>query len=216
MIGIFIASSSRFSSVEWMTPYSIQKNSSQDYPIHVIRPESVGMEEHGCTGFTNVRYAVPELCREYGYDFGIYLDVDMLVLGDIVELAGYARRHKWVCLDDGSNEVSVICSTLKFPRKEKLHTFKKWELPRDFTPLIPKEWNVEDEIKPGMKLLHFTAMDHQPWFYEHPDHEVAKKYIDWYASYHSRNRAESDAGSNSVSQRFKAAKVRMQSLLQGR
>ena len=210
MIGIFIASSNRFEDVEWMTPYSIQQNASRDFPIHVIRPESVGMVEHGCTGFTNVRWAVPELCREYGYDFGIYLDVDMLVLGDIAELAGYATRYKWVCLADGSNEVSVICATLRYPPKETLHTRHKGTLPRGaYLPKIPMEWNVEDEIKSGMKLLHFTSLDQQPWFHTHSNHEVARKYIDWYTRYHSRDGAKPDAGSDRVSQPVKAAEVRM-------
>lgn len=211
MIGIFIASSTRFASIEWMTEYSIQENWSQPYPIHVVRPVWYGMQEHGCTGFTNVRYAIPELCREYGYDFGIYLDVDMLVLGDIAELAGYARREKWVCMADGSNEVSVICSTLKFPWKSTLHKYKKHELPQDFLPLIPLEWNVEDEIRPGMKLLHFTSLDHQPWFHTHPNQAVANTYISWYARYHSGDRPEPDTGSNRINQPITTTQVRVQS-----
>ena len=206
MIGIFIASSKKFSDVEWMTPYSIRQNSTADYPIHVIRPEDIGMVEHGCTGFTNVRWAIPELCRERGYDFGVYLDVDMLVLGDITELAGYAERGKWACLDDGSNEVSVICSTLIFPPKGQLHKYKKWEMECDnYRPSIPMEWNVEDEIRPGMKLLHFTALDHQPWFHVHPNHEVARKYIDWYTRYHRRDGAKSHTGSDTANQSVSTA-----------
>jgi len=205
MIGIFIASSERFSDVEWMTPFSIQENSSKDYPIHVIRPESIGMVEHGCTGFTNVRWAVPELCREYGYDFGIYLDVDMLVLGDIAELAGYARRHKWVCLVDGSNEFSVVCATLKFPKKEVLPFRHKGTLPRgDYLHKIPLSWNVEDRIEPGIKILHFTSLDNQPWFHVHPDKAVVKKYLEYYARYHHRDWAKSHAGSDNGNQQVSA------------
>lgn len=143
------------------------------------------MREAGCTGFTNTRFAVPELCREMGYEFGIYLDCDMIVLGDITELFQYARAGQWSVLEDGSNEVSVICASLKYPPKETLHMRHKGTLPRGYDrPVIPLCWNVEDRVEPKMKLLHFTGLDTQPWFYDHPDEQAVEIYREYYGRHH--------------------------------
>lgn len=201
-IPIFIASSERFKDVEWLTPFSIRENTQEDTEIYIVRPEWYGMAESGCTGFTNVRWAIPQICRELGYDFGIYLDVDMLVVGDIAELYGYRQRGKWVCLDDGSNEVSVICSSLIYPDKSVLHLRHKGTLPMgDHLPRIPLCWNVEDRVDPEMKLLHFTSLAHQPWFHTHYDKDA----VGLYESYCHRYRAKSHSASNSRHQRVATA-----------
>lgn len=189
MIPIFVASSPRFADVEWMTPFSIRENTDAEVDIYVIRPEDNGMQESGCTGFTNVRWVVAQICREMGFEYGIYLDVDMLVLGDIAELWEFRRPHKWVCLEDGSDEVSIIAADLHYPDKSVIHTRHKGTLPRgDHVPLIPSTWNVEDRVEPGMKLLHFTSLDHQPWFHDHFDEEA----VAVYESYCHRHRAKLD------------------------
>jgi hypothetical protein len=147
------------------------------------------MYEHGCTGFTNVRWAVAELLRESGYQFGIYLDVDMLVTGDVEELFQYRKPGCWVTLQDGSTEVSVICSSLRYPPRGTLHLRHKGTLPRgDMLPLIPTVWNCEDKVKQGMRLLHFTDLNTQPWFYDHPDEEA----VELYESYRNRYWAKFD------------------------
>lgn len=193
MIPVFIASSERFKEIEWLTLQSIHDNTSEQVDVHVVRPQWYGMKEGGCTGFTHVRWAIPQICREYGYTFGIYLDVDMVVLSDIKELWDYRQRGKWVCLEDGSNEVSVICATLQYPDKSVLHNRHKGTLPRgDHLPKIPLEWNCEDRLTPGAKILHFTDLKTQPWFYDHPDTEAVGVYEDICARHHRRNRPESN------------------------
>lgn len=214
MIPVFIASSARFASIEWMTEFSIRENTTSDVAIHIIRPDEIGTREHGCTGFTNLRYAVPQLCREYGYEFGIYLDCDMLVLGDIAELYSYGEKRKWVCLQDGSNEVSVVSCFLQYPDKSRLCEMKKHQFNRgEDVRRIPLEWNSEDKVTPGMKLLHFTSLDSQPWFYDHPDKEAVAIYEDYRARFDNRNRPESDATSPRRRKRVKASKVRLQQQL---
>lgn len=189
MIGIFIASSERFQSVNWLTRFSIEENTQEDVNIHVVMPRDVGMSESGCTGFSVMRYAVPELCRERGYDFGIYLDCDMVVLGDITELYQYATEGHWVTLQDGSDEVSVICASMSYPPKECLHKRHKGAFPKGHRKaLIPNVWNVEDRVEEGMKLLHFTALDWQPWFHEHPNKEAVDIYREYYGRHHNRQR----------------------------
>lgn len=188
-IPVFIASSNRFEEVEWLTEFSIRENTSADVDIRIVRPEWYGMQESGCTGFTNVRWTIPQLCRELEYEFGIYLDVDMLVLGDIAELWSYRKQGKRVVLEDGSDEVSVCCATLQYPDKAFVHTRHKGTFPRGYDiAVIPDEWNCEDAIKPGAKLIHYTSLDHQPWFYNHFNKEA----VDLYASYCDRYRAKLD------------------------
>ena len=125
-----------------MTASSIVKNTKADVSITHLYPEV----EEGCTGFSKVRWTI---------DRGIYLDCDMIVLGDIAELWSYRRSGKFVCMQDGSTEVAVIDGVSKLP-------------------LIPREWNVEDRIEKGMKLLHFTDLKCQPWFYDHPNPEAVE------------------------------------------
>lgn len=197
MIPIFIASSDRFESTEWLTDFSIRENTDAEVMIHIVRPQWWGMQESGCTGFTNVRFAIPQLCRQLGYDYGIYLDVDMIVTGDIRDLWSYRKPQKWVCLEDGSNEVSVICSTLQYPDKSILHTRHKGTFWKGcYSPDIPLSWNCEDKVTPDMNLLHFTSLDHQPWFYEHFNPEAVAVYEEYRERYNNRDRSEPDARSN--------------------
>jgi len=184
MIPVFIASAEKFAEVEPIVEFAIRENTSEAVDIRIVRPEWYGMKPTGCTGFTNVRYSVPELCRDLGYEYGIYLDVDMFVLGDIAELYEYRQPGKWVCLKDGSNEVSVVSAELQFPGKDKLHRYHKSQLSRDQIPGIPMSWNVQDQCKPGMKLLHFTDLSAQPWFFPHPCAEAVAIYEDYRARYY--------------------------------
>lgn len=159
MIPIYIGISERFRFLEGMTANSILRNTNTDVEITHLYPE----KEEGCTGFTNVRYGIKK---------GIYLDVDMIVLGDIAELWEYRRDKKFVCLQDGSTEVSVINCSHNCKNKREHHL-----LPLE--PIIPIEWNTKDEVISGMKLLHFTNLATQPWFFDHPNKEALKIYDEY-------------------------------------
>ena len=81
MIRIFIGTDGDFhQDAEKVIEYSIRKNTEQEVDLNFIRPGY----KNGVTGFTNHRFIIPELCNYEGY--AIYLDVDMLVLGDLSEL----------------------------------------------------------------------------------------------------------------------------------
>ena len=159
IIPVYIGTSERFRCVHGMTERSIARNTTAEVCIqHVYaQPES------GCTGFTNVRY---------GIRYGIYLDCDMVVLGDIAELWSYRQPGAFVCLEDGSTEVAVIDC-------EHACTNKREEglLPKVCT--IPLTWNSEDRLVEGAKLLHFTDLNTQPWFHPHPDPAVVALYRDY-------------------------------------
>lgn len=141
-IPVYIGISKRFKCCEGLTERSILRNTTADVKITHLYPEI----EEGCTGFSKVRWTIER---------GIYLDCDMIVLGDISELWEYRRTGKYVCMSDGSTEVAVIDGKARLP-------------------LIPLEWNVEDKVTEGMKLLHFTDLNTQPWFYDHPNREAVE------------------------------------------
>ena len=105
----------------------------------------------------------------------------MLVTGDISELWEYRRPGKWVVLEDGTNEVSIFHKDVELPPIDKLHEYHKTYFGSHtaIEPLIPVEWNTEDAVIPGMKLLHFTALKWQPWFYLHPDADVRGLYEEY-------------------------------------
>lgn len=159
MIPIYIGISERFRFLEGMTERSILKHTNTDVQITHLYPEV----ESGCTGFSNVRYTIKK---------GIYLDVDMIVLGDIAELWAYHRPGKFVCMQDGSTAVSVIDCEHNCTNKHEQHLLPKENI-------IPPEWNTEDKVENGMKLLHFTNMHTQPWFFDHPNKEALKIYDEY-------------------------------------
>jgi hypothetical protein len=162
MIKVFIGTAPKWTKHEPIIEHSIRSNTDTEVEISFLRAGEHGLKPSGCTGFTNFRYAIPEICKREG--FAIYLDIDMVVLADIAELWDYRERGYWVCMADGSTEVSVIDCTLQFPPVHTLASFKKYQL-ASMMPTrrsIPLEWNVKDTVAPGMKLLHFTDLT-QDW-----------------------------------------------------
>lgn len=163
VINVYIGISKRFEPIAGLTQRSILANTEADVNITYLYPRV----EAGCTGFSNVRYSIRK---------GVYLDCDMIVLGDIAELWSYHQEGKFVCMKDGSTEVAVIDCIHNCTDKKR-----EGKLPKSC--IIPPEWNVEDykyfpnePLPENIKLFHFTSLDHQPWFYEHPNEEAIALY----------------------------------------
>ena len=97
----------------------------------------------------------------------------MIVYGDIADLWEMREPGKYVCMVDGSTEVAVIDNCQHQCRNKREH----YRLP--MVRKIPMEWNCEDQVELGMKLLHFTALDTQPWFYSHPNDLAVAEYEKW-------------------------------------
>ena len=176
VIRIFIGSSPVYAEQEKVLEYSIRKHTSAEVEITFMRGGEKGLVASGCTGFTNFRWAVPDLAGHKGY--AIYLDCDMLILADIKELWVWRHIGRWVCLKDGRTEVSVIDCRRKVAPANQVHKYNKHaftgmvHLLRD----IPPCWNVKSgKLEPGMKLLHFTDLHSQPWLgFEHKNPEALK------------------------------------------
>ncbi len=167
MIQVFIGISERFDCIKGLTEKSILANTNAEVAISHLYPE----KEEGCTGFSNVRYAIKK---------GIYLDPDMIVLGDIADLWAYHRPKKYVCMQDGSSEVAVIDCEHSCKNK-----FDERKLPK--LPIIPLEWNIEDcdyfdkALPKNIKLFHFTDLRYQPWFHKHHHKDAIALYEEYLA-----------------------------------
>jgi lipopolysaccharide biosynthesis glycosyltransferase len=153
---------------ERVLEYSIRKNTAEDVDLTFMRP---GWKS-APTGFSTHRYLIPSLCNWEGY--AIYLDVDMLVLGDLRELMDYAIPGKWAITGNCRDEVAVIdCSVGRdfLPTEEQLKTSEGKRLARQalldndvYANIVPKQWNVESIHElPNPKLIHYTNTHTQPW-----------------------------------------------------
>lgn len=188
MLEVFVGSSERYKDVEHCIFSSIKANTTEEFGVRMVHPADLGLDEKGCTGFTNIRFTIPWIMTPARY--AIYLDVDMLVLADIAELLQYAQKGKWVCLEDGSTEVMIIDMMAPFdlpptaPAAYGLHKSEAAELV-PLHPAIPKCWNCEagiDEYVEGeTKLIHFTDLKDQPYFrprnMEKPEEAILNKYL---------------------------------------
>lgn len=143
-------------------------------------PAKLSAEQRGedvwFTDFTNFRWAIPEVCGFQGR--AIYMDVDMLVLGDVKELLELTMPTPIRSLSPGETSVMVIdCAAMKnvrgWPPLAEMKV-NRWSLRRyvallseqgAFSPL-PPEWNCLDGrgfTLTGTRLVHYTDMSTQPW-----------------------------------------------------
>lgn len=133
------------------------------------------------TPFSCFRFAIPELCNFEGR--AVYLDADMLVLGDVRELLEHKLVSGYHCIDPRRTDVSVIdCSffkgkkwwpTIGFMKNSGAFTGIYVDHLMHFNASVatlPKTWNSCDPMQPckdpgldGLKLLHFTVVPTQPY-----------------------------------------------------
>jgi hypothetical protein len=162
---------------------SIIANSTKPVSITPLVLETLPLERQGLTPFTFSRFLVPYLCAYEGW--ALFLDVDMMVRGDIAELFGMAdERHDAMV---SQNEIkfewaSAIlfncakCTVLtpEFIEEAKaLHNMGWADSVGDF----PREWNHlvgYDNPRPDAKLVHFTQG--VPHFTETRDTEYAEEW----------------------------------------
>lgn len=151
------------------------------------------------TPFACFRACIAELCAFEGK--AIYLDVDMLVLSDIAELWRLPQKAPYLCNGKGRTEVALIdCQGFArddWPRIKEMKpqgaTMGYYRLLMERMGLLdeslPWAWNSCDQITPGMKLLHFTSVPHQPYkpypkveYRKHPDERAVRIWNDYFAA----------------------------------
>jgi hypothetical protein len=147
--------------------YSILSRSSRPVSITPLVLPQLPIKRSGLTPFTFSRFLVPWLCGFEGP--ALFLDVDMLVQGDIAELFDHfdpeqavmicrnTKKFEWasVMLFNCGHSDNRILTPDFVELGEGLHTIN-WT---DRIGSLPDEWNhlvMYDEPKPA-KLLHYTC-----------------------------------------------------------
>jgi len=155
--------------------HSIWKRASRPVSITRLQLSQLPLKRVGLTEFTYSRYLVPHLCG-YGGS-GLFLDADMLVLGDVCELDDFARSLTYdltinqkplsVCVVKGEQRFewpslmwfnNSMCTKLtpEYIETQKPQTF---EWATGGVGELPREWNHcvgYDKPRKDAKLVHFT------------------------------------------------------------
>ena len=184
MIKVFVgASISDDLDAEEVLYYTLRKNSSEPLEIIPLKPigNLAGFESGTATPFTNLRWAIPELCNFEGK--AIYMDSDIMNFRDIAELWNTDMGGKAILgttspvkRKTGPFEYSVAlmdCYRMKqyvTPIEElkktiNLHQQMHRGLLGD-TGLLDMRWNMMDSISFNQGdawNIHFTIIPTQPW-----------------------------------------------------
>lgn len=129
------------------------------------------------TGFTNFRFAIPDLAGRHGR--ALYNDVDEIYLGDPAELFDRPMGEAgYLALTPSDTAVMLLdCARMAqvwtLERAQRLGKKTLLELAAEKPGLwapLPAQWHARDtEYRPGFTTcLHYTALNLQPW---HPTPE---------------------------------------------
>lgn len=171
MIKIFIGFDSRQAITYNVARFSIERRSSVPVSITPLIIDQLPLKRTGLTDFTFSRFLVPYLCDYQGS--ALFLDADMLCLGDIATIAGRAdyygdkavfvskneKRFEWasVMLFNCAHPANAILTPDYIETAQGLHGLS-W-LPEDLVGDLPPEWNHlcgYDPHNPNAKMVHFT------------------------------------------------------------
>lgn len=191
--------------------YSLARRSSHPYELYIYNGtrgevecggEVVWRREHlapvrghkFATEFSLFRYLVPELCGFEGR--AVYLDSDMIALGDLAELAHWPLPdgawfaavpeaypeigpHRWAL-----SVMVMDCSRCRFDLpaivagiEQGAYSYSEFSqmaprfLARHPIPIatLARDWNRFDDQDDQTRLIHYTDLDRQPWrFTYHP------------------------------------------------
>lgn len=171
-----------------MLEYSIKKHASLSVTVEPIDdagiPEPADPANRSRTGFSFSRFRIPELCGYRGR--GIYMDADMQVFTDILDLWARPFDGAHVLYADGPPaqgripQFSVLlldCEQLDWDVDEIVRGFDEGRYayadlmqrmcivaPEHKRAGLPFEWNSLEHYEPGItKLIHYTDMPTQPW-----------------------------------------------------
>ncbi|MCP5364410.1 MAG: glycosyl transferase [Hyphomicrobiales bacterium] len=181
------------------THNSIERN--DDPPF--LAPMSLRVKYANQTEFSLYRYLIPELCQHQGR--AIYLDSDMVCLGDIAELEetalsgcdflarpgafGHSKTETW-----GLSAMLIDCGKCRFNLEQIYDEIDQGLYDyQDFARMSPvfrgyhhynigdldPIWNTFDQHTDETKIIHYTNLYSQPWkYYDHPYGELWFEYLD--------------------------------------
>lgn len=209
-IKIFIGSCIHNLKAEIALEYSIRKNTERDTEIIWMRTTAHGdpafqdwNKYRWGTGFSLFRWVVPELCNFEGK--AIYMDVDMLVLGDIGELwdSPIPEDKAVYSIPNNSSVMLMDCAkfksleyvrsieSLKKENAEYMDVMMKGLREGDLVVPLDKAWNCfdgEGYIGGQTKLIHYTGLSTQPWaptphLFDQERHKNLIVYSKWFEYY---------------------------------
>ncbi|MGD8957715.1 MAG: ELM1/GtrOC1 family putative glycosyltransferase, partial [Chromatiaceae bacterium] len=148
------------------------RDPSRVYEITLMKQLPGFDQRRWLTGFTNYRFAIPELAGGSGR--AIYNDVDQIYLTDPATLFDLPMDgHGFLSISDRDTSVMLIDCARMAPvwpltevrqaRRKRLEARAR-QIPALWGPLDPG-WNArDDEYRPGQShLIHFTVLQTQPW-----------------------------------------------------
>ncbi|MCB9942737.1 MAG: mitochondrial fission ELM1 family protein [Geminicoccaceae bacterium] len=154
--------------------YSIEKvrDPSRVYEIHLMKNLEGFDRRKWRTGFTNYRYAIPELAGGTGR--AIYNDVDQIYLADPALLFDLPMGdHGYLAISAKDTSVMLINCPKMMPiwNRATASSMGKHELinkPASTPGLwghLDGHWNARDQeyVEGLTKCLHYTALHQQPW-----------------------------------------------------
>ncbi len=173
-VRIFLGTETGQQRAERVFVWSIEKvrDPSRVYEI-ILMKELPGFDpRRWLTGFTNYRFAIPELAGRSGR--AIYNDVDQIYLSDPAELFDTSMGdHGYMSISDRDTSVMLIdcermaevwpLTAVRMERRKRLESRAR-RIDGLWGP-IDAGWNArDDEYRPGRShLIHFTVLQTQPW-----------------------------------------------------
>ena len=215
---IFIGFDSREAECSDILAYSLRAHSSIPLDIRYLDLRQLDfarpLDPLQSTEFTYTRFLVPHLCDYQGK--AIFMDCDMLCLGDIAELdaldmSGLALRvvqHDYrpsatVKMDgkaqtgyprkNWSSLMLMNCAELRLWTKEIVETLsgaylhRFQDIPDEAIGELPTTWNTLDWMDETTKLIHYTSGG--PWFEECRDHPFGAVWLEWRERYRAAKAA---------------------------
>jgi len=209
---IFIGWDSREPECADVLRYSLEKHSSIPLDIRYLKLNELDFDRPWdplqSTEFTYTRFLVPHLCGYRGK--AIFMDCDMLCLGDIRELdelpmenlalrvVKHDHRPTEKTKMDGkvqtvyprknwSSLMLMNCAALTLWNKRVVemasgaYLHRFQEIPDGKIGEIPKTWNTLDWMDEHTRLIHYTSGG--PWFEEYRDHPHGAIWRDYEAEY---------------------------------
>lgn len=192
--------------------YSLEKNASRPIDIFPLKLGELGQtigfkrahDPLQSTEFTYTRFLVPSLCDFKGE--AIFMDCDMLCLGDICEIFDLDMERYWLRVVkhdhrptntikmDGKVQTSyprknwssfmlLNCEKLTAWTKDAVETQSgKWlhrfePVPDECIGDIPRTWNVLDRYDADTNLIHYT--EGGPWFENYKDHPYGDLWLQY-------------------------------------
>lgn len=195
--------------------YSLRKNSRRPLDIWVINgthnaierndappflaPLSLEMKYRNVTEFSLYRYLIPQMCDYQGR--AIYLDSDMICLGDIGELfdtpvddVDFRAVSKYADAQWASSVMLINCGRWRIDLQKIFDdidrgTYSYAEFSRfdqRFLSLHPhaigkldERWNQFDRYDQNTGIIHYTDLLSQPWKF--PDHPYGDLWFQYFA-----------------------------------